>query len=162
MTPIVWFVVVANVCYNPNTIWTYFSCAIATLFSFSSHKVDIPFYLCSIIPFHYKKEKDQCEYRDCSYWGQPGYILINGEFVAIHASIMRWNETWSVAKSLQLRFKNSLNRHVKPASSNRFFCCFYVLVLCLCLCNLIAGLDFLLLQINMILITVWVCFLKIM
>lgn len=93
-------IVLVNVCYNPNTIWTYFSCAIATLFSFPSREADIRFYLCSITPFHYKKEKDQCGYRNCSSGGQPGYILINGEFVAIHASIMRLNETRSVEKSL--------------------------------------------------------------
>lgn len=133
------------------------------VFFFISYEVDIPFNLCSIIPSHYKKEKDQCGYRNCSYGGQPGYILINGEFLVIHASIMRWNEMWSVAKSLQLRFKNSLDRACQGCFPlTGFFCCCSVLVLCLCLCNLIAGRDFLFLQINRILITFWVCFLKIM
>lgn len=59
-------IVAGNVCYNLNTIQTYFSCAIAALFSFPSHEADIRFYICSIIPFHDKKEKDQCGYRSCS------------------------------------------------------------------------------------------------
>lgn len=116
-------------------------------FFFKSREADIHFYLCSIIPFHYKKEKDQSGYRNCSEGGQPPYILINGEFVVIHASIMRLNEMWSVAKFLQLQFKNSLNRHIKAA----FCCC--VSILRLCLYNLIAAPDFLLFQINMTLMT---------
>ena len=49
--------VVVNACYNPDTIWTYFSCAITALFSFPSHEADIGFYICSVIPFPIKRKK---------------------------------------------------------------------------------------------------------
>lgn len=119
--------VVVNVYYNLTQFGFIFH-VIATLFSFPSHEADIHFYTCSIGPFHYEKE-DQCGYRGSSQGGQPGYILINGEFVAIHASIMKLNETWSVAKSPRLPFK------IHSSHMSRLFplpvlwlCCVFVLV----------------------------------
>lgn len=123
-------IVVANACYNSNTIWTYFFMCYYSFVFFSISWSRHSFFICSIIPFLYKKEKDQCGCRSCSEGGQPGYILINGEFVAIHASIMRLNETWSVAKSLQLWFKNALDWHVRTASPDQVLLLSLLLLLC--------------------------------
>lgn len=133
------------------------------VFFFISYEVDIPFNLCSIIPFHYKKEKRSMWVQKLFIRG-PAWVNIDKWWICSDSCFhneVKWNVKCSKIPATPIQ-KFTWWGMSSLLSSNRFFCCCYVLVLCLCLCNLIAGPDFLFLQINRILITFWVCFLKIM